>query len=209
MPKYIAPRTGETRKAYIHRAYGIGKGSGKGRISAEGHERIAEAIAKGHQFPDLLAAAAPKVAKEKKAAAPKKPVIEIAQKAEARAVDPAAIREWARKNGIAVSERGRIAAEVTLRYLAEVPVNKRDARAGTNGEKDLRAPAPRTSPEGTKWRVDFTYRGEAVTMVVSDRTVCGTCGVSLGWHQCRTPRIATGYGDTETGQRISVIEPKE
>jgi hypothetical protein len=34
-------------------------------------------------------------------------------------VDPAAVRAWARSNGVKVSERGRISAEVLERYAAK------------------------------------------------------------------------------------------
>lgn len=208
MPKFIEPKNGETRKAYIHRAYSIGKGSGKGRISAEGHDRIREAMDKGFDFPDMYAVSAPKK-RISNPAAPKKPVISVERKTEARAVDPAAIRAWAKENGHKVSERGRIAAEVTLAYLAAVPEDARAARSAGSGEKDLRAAAPRTSVPGTKWRVDFIHRGEPATMVVSDRTCCRECGISLGWHVCKNPSVATGYGDVDTAQRLTIIEPKE
>jgi Lsr2 len=204
---FIMPNAGEGKKAYLKRAFGIGNGGGKGRISADGHVKLAEAIAKGATFPEpVVASKAPKV---KVSTAAPKPVIPTDRKDEARAVDPAAIREWAKEKGIEISARGRISAETTLAYLADVPEAARSARGATTGEKDLRAAAPRTAPEGTKWRVDFTYKGEPVTMMVSDKSACRTCGVSLGWHTCRTPSVATGYGDVDGIQRMTIIEPKE
>lgn len=201
---FVAPKTGETRKAYLHRAYGIGKGSGRGRISAEGHERIREAQAKGHSFPDLDNVSAPKAPKAPKAATVTKPKAP----AEAKAVDPAAIRAWAQKKGIPVSSRGRISGEVARQYLDAVPVHEREGRGPANGEKDLRPNPPRLYPEGTTWRVDFTYKGEPVTQYVSERTACGNCRNSLGWCGCSAPYVSTGYGDTNVRPRVTMILPK-
>lgn len=201
MSKFVEPKDGETRKAYLHRAYRIGKGSGRGRISAEGHERIREAEEKGYSFPDtMVTAKAPKA----KAAPVAKKKVEIPS--EARAVDPNAVRAWARENNIPIGDRGRIKSEITLQYLSAVPEAARSAR--TVDEKWVGEGAPRIYPAGTKFRIDFKYKGEPATMVVSDRTACGNCGWSLGWCCCTAPYVATGYGDTNVTPRVTPIYPK-
>lgn len=193
MTQYIAPKADETRKAYIHRAYGIGKGAGKGRISAEGHEAVNRAIDHGHVFIDLLAAAsAPKV-KTPKAPSKAKPSISKEERADFAGIDPAHIREWAKANGIPVSERGRIANDVTIRYAKEVPAHEREARA--NGGKDLRQGAPRVRDEATTYVAHFTHRGEATTLKLSERTACGNCRYSLAWCGCDRPFVSVGYND--------------
>lgn len=201
------PAEGETRKAWLHRVYGIGKGAGRGRISAEGHEKLAWAATKGYKFADTeVAAVAPKKAPTKpaKPAAVAKVVIPNDRRAEVGAVDPAAIREWAGTVGIPISARGRISAETTLRYLDEVPAHEREARA--NNGKDLRQAAPRVHPVGTTWRADFTnHRGEKETVMLSDKTACGNCRHSLGWCGCTAPRVTVGY---ERGPvRLTTVYP--
>lgn len=207
MAKFIAPEKGETRKRYIHRAYGIGKGEGRGRISAEGHERIAEAKAKGFTFSDeetVSAPKAPSVPKAPKATA--KVVIPSEKRAEAGSVDPSEVRAWAMEKGLIKSTRGRIPAEVTLRYLNEVPAHERGEREQAG--KDLRQGAPRVHPEGTTWRADFTnHRNEKETVILSDRTACGTCRYSLGWCGCSQPRVTVGYESSPI--RLTTIPPKE
>ena len=207
MAQFKMPLPNEGKKAYLFRAFGIGKGGGKGRISAEGHAMLEQAISKGATFPEpIVAAKAPRV---KVSTAPPKPVIPTDRKAEAQKVDPAAIREWAKGKGIAVSERGRISAETTLAYLADVPEGKRDARSITNGEKDLRQAAPRVHPVGTTWRADFTnFRGEKETLILSDRTACGNCRVSLSHCGCARPFVTVGYEKAGT-IRLTTIDPKD
>jgi len=204
MSKYVAPKANETRKQYLHRAYGIGAGAGRGRISAEGHAKVAEAMDKGHTFPDLLAVSTPKAPKAKPVKAEAKAVVPSEKRAEVKGLDPAAIRKWAGENGLTVSQRGRISAETTLAYLDAVPTALRTDRVD-NG-KDLREAAPRVYPEGTKWRLDFTHKGEATTVTVSDRSACGNCGVSLSHHTCASPAVAVGYNDGPV--RATVVYPK-
>jgi pyruvate/2-oxoglutarate dehydrogenase complex dihydrolipoamide acyltransferase (E2) component len=207
MTKFVAPKPDETRKVYLHRAYGIGNGGGRGRIAAEGHAKIAEAMDRGFTFPDLLAASTPKAPKAP--AAPKaepKVTVPTDKRAEVKGIDPAAIRKWAAAQHppISVGPRGRIAADVTLAYLDAVPAAQRDARE--NNGKDLRQSAPRVYPEGTTWRLDFTHKGEATTVTVSDRSACGNCGVSLSHHTCAAALVAVGYNDGPV--RATPVYPK-
>jgi hypothetical protein len=204
MTKYIAPKATETRKEYLHRAYGVGNGGGRGRISAEGHVLIAAAMDKGHTFPDLLSVSTPKAPKAVKPKSEPKVTIPDIQRTEAKGVDPAAIRKWASENGKEVSARGRISAETTLAYLDAVPEHERNARE--NNGKDLRQAAARVYPEGTTWRLDFTHKGEAQTVIVNDRSACGNCGVSLSHHTCAAAHVAIGYNDGPV--RATAVYPK-
>lgn len=201
MAKSILPNKGEGKKEYLKRVHGIGNGGGRGRISREGHEALAKAIAAGAVFPEAVVAA-----KAPKAPRVSEPKVTVPQdkRAEARSIDPAAIREWAGKNGHTVSPRGRIASEVTLAYMAAVPEVMRGAREDHG--KDLREAGPRVYPEGTTWRLDFEHRGEATTLVVSDRSACGNCGVSLSHHTCQSARVAVGYNDGPV--RATAVYPK-
>lgn len=201
MPKFVEPRNGETRKAYLHRAYGIGSGGGRGRISREGHEKLREAAEKGFEFPDVVNVS--KGAKERPKREPA--IVKAKLPDEAKGISHKAVREWAVSKGISVSSRGRVHPDVILQYLAEVPPEQRGTKeADTQNVGD---PAPRVHPEGTKWRVDFVYKGEAVTQTVSDRTACGKCGWSLGWCGCAKPYVATGYGDPDKPVRVTAIYP--
>lgn len=196
------PQKDETRKAWLHRVYGIGKGAGRGRISAEGHEKLEWAASKGYVFADNTVTVA-KAPKAKAAPVAKK---KVEMPSEARAVDPNAVRAWARENNIPVGDRGRIKSEITLQYLNAVPEASRSSR--TVDEKWVGDGAPRIYPAGTRFRIDFKYKGEPATMVVSDRTACGNCGWSLGWCGCTAPYVATGYGDTNVTPRVTPIYPK-
>lgn len=201
MPKFVAPKKGETRKAYLHRAYGIGQGSGRGRISREGHEKLAEAVEKGYEFPDTMVT--PKTTKERPKREPA--VVKAKLPDEAKGISHKAVREWAVKKGIPVSSRGRVHPDVILQYLADVPPEQRGEKKDES--QTFADGAPRVHPKGTKWRVDFKWKGEPVTQIVSDRTACGKCGWSLGWCGCAKPFVATGYGDPDTPIRVTAIYP--
>jgi hypothetical protein len=203
MAKFVEPKPGEGKKAYLHRAYGIGKGAGRGRISREGHERLAEAVSKGFTFDEPVAPAKNVKPKPKREPAPAKAQLPP----EAKELSHKAIRAWAKDKGITVSSRGRVHPDVILQYLAEVPPEQRGEREDES--QNYGDPAPRVHPVGTKWRVDFQYKGEPYTQTVSDRTACGNCGWSLGWCGCAKPFVATGYGDVDTPVRVTAIYPGE
>ena len=201
MTKFVAPKAGETRKAYLHRAYGIGKGSGRGRISREGHEMLDLAISKGYDFPDTMVTTKAVKSKPKREPAVKKATLPD----EAKEVSHKAVREWAKGKGIPVSSRGRVHPDLILQYLADVPPEQRGAK--DDDTQNYGPNPPRVHPKGTTWRVDFVYKGEAVTQTVSERTACGKCRNSLGWCACTKPFVATGYGDTDKPVRVTAIYP--
>ena len=102
--------------------------------------------------------------------------------------DPKAVREWAKANGIEVSERGRISAEVQAAYADANPDAEKSVKVV--GGKDLRPAAPMTSEPGTTWTGYFNEK----TIKVNGATCCTNCKVSLAYHTCNTPRAVVGDG---------------
>lgn len=191
------------------REYLFGKGlakapTGRGRFSAAAHEALAEARKAGIQFSDdTKPEPKPKKTVEVKVRGPKPE--KVAKPTEK--VDPKAVREWAKKNGHEVGERGRIHADIINAYLSATPKEDRAEVSGVRpGEKDLRPSAPRTFPEGTKFRAEFTYKGKDVTHVFNDRTCCYNCKCSLSGCRCGNPKAVTGY--TEYPVALTPIYPK-
>ena len=192
-----------TKKEWLKKVHGIGKGGGKGRISLEGHRLIAEAIANGMVFDEpasTVAAAATKKPKAPKADKPERPVI-------TEDYSPPEVRKWAAANGIEVSARGRIDLNVVQQYLDAVPKAQRVEKDESG--KDLRPSAPRRFPEGTTFTVSFTdVKGNPKTLSVNDRTACRGCKVSLAYCQCAQPGpVAIGYEDTDKPVTVTANLP--
>ena len=61
---------------------------------------------------------APYVAAARKVSSPAKPAGRGAAKSAAPALDTAAVREWAKTKGLPVSDRGRISADVVVKFQA-------------------------------------------------------------------------------------------
>lgn len=202
MSNFVEPREGEHQKAYLHRAYGIGKGMGRGRISVEGHARLTEARKKGFAFPEDTKVSVPKSVKPTKPTTSKPAPVTLPR--EADTLDRGAIRSWARSNGHTIGDRGRIKPEIVKAYLDAVPVGERTKRQDGN---EVPEPAPRIHPVGTTFRLDFTNRhGQKETRVVNDKTACGNCRWSLGWCACTKPHVTVGY---EVGDvRVTAQYPK-
>lgn len=179
-----------TRKEWLFKEHGVGKGAGKGRISAEGHALVEAARKAGVKFKDLdepKPVPTPRVMV--KGASSKVEVPKVTEH-----VDPKALRKWAAANGKTVPARGRIGNDLKAEYLASVPKEERKDE-GTGSELDVyRSTMSNRYPEGTTFKAEFTAFGKDVIQVVTDRTCCYDCGVSLSGHMCDSPKIVTGYG---------------
>lgn len=152
------------------REWAISKGLAKptrGRMSREAHAECDRAEKAGEvKFSEAVKPTpAPRVTTPK---AETKPL--VVDKAD---YSPRAVREWARKNNIEVSSRGRIDSTVVQSYLADV--DKPEARTEVVAGKDLREAAARV-----RWA--DTYTGEGITKTWRD--VCNKCCYSIGWCTC-------------------------
>ena len=152
---------------------------GKGRMNKEATEAVAKARAEGMTFSKETA----KPAKVVKVTAG----VEKADKPTGD-FDPKAVREWAKSNGVEVSERGRISAEVKAAFANDNPNIERTVKVIAG--KDLRPGAPMTSEPGTRWTGSFHNK----SVIVSGATVCTTCKVSLSYHTCGHPSAVVGDG---------------
>lgn len=150
---------------------------GKGRMGREATEAVAKARAEGMTFSKEIAVK-PQRVKVTKPETPK-PVGNF---------DAKAVREWAKSNGVEVSERGRISAEVKIAYAEANPDAERSVKVV--GGKDLRPAAPMTSEPGTEWTGYFNNK----SVTVSGKTCCTKCQVSLAYHTCNTPSAVVGDG---------------
>lgn len=183
-----------TKKEWLKAEHGIGNGSGRGRISLEGHRLITEAIERGVRFKDTtIVASKPKAPK-----APEKPKVTEAYSA-------AEVREWAAANGIEVGARGRIDSDIVRQYLDAVP---KEERGSSSDPADVyRDGLPRRYPEGTTFDVFFTdHKGKQQTLRVSDRVACQGCRLSLRVCRCDKPGpVAIGYEDTSKPITVKVV----
>lgn len=107
---------------------------------------------------------------------PKAPtVIKVKSKA-----DPKAVRTWAKANGVAVGDRGRIKPEVFAAYEAaqgeaDAPVVERKPESGATLTGNH---APMLHDSEARWGFR-DVKGKLWTVGV--RTACANTGVSLGW----------------------------
>jgi hypothetical protein len=173
----------QSQRQYLH-SLGLAKApTGRGRFSTEGHAALAKARAGGMKFSDDDK---PKVVTVSKPKATK--VVSIS-KEKAPDVDPKAVREWARKNGHEVGERGRIHSSIVEEYVAAMGENVVERK----DEMDIyRDGAPRRYDRDTKFVGEYVWKGKTEKFVVSARSACMNCGVSLVIHTCNTPRVTNG-----------------
>lgn len=182
-----------TRKAWLFSEHHIGKGAGKGRISFEGHTLIDAARKNGIKFsddePKPARVISPNGFSVKKSAAKPKTVRIPKEPSETDNVYPAAVREWAGKNGITVPARGRISEEIKVQYLNAVkPADREEAP-----NPDARfGPTPNPRYALTQLWVGTLPNGKKVH--VGGATICVPCGYSLPWHNCSNPSAVVDSG---------------
>jgi hypothetical protein len=156
------------KRAYL-RQQGFTVGD-RGRFSAAMQEALAKAP-KGAITEPVTVPAQGKTVKTPRAAKPV--VVKVKSKA-----DPKAVRTWAKANGVAVGDRGRIKPEVFAAYEAaqgeaEAPIVERKTAEVNFGNH-----APLLVPSDAKW--GFTDpKGKLWTVGI--KTACADSGVSIGY----------------------------
>lgn len=156
---------------------------GKGRMSREATEAVAKARAEGMTF-SKEAVKSVTVRNRPESGKP----IDLSDRKPVGDFDAKAVRAWAKSNGIEVSERGRISAEVKAAYADDNPDVERTVKVIAG--KNLRPSAPMTSEPGTHWTGYFHDK----TVKVNGATCCTNCKVSLAYHTCNAPRAVVGDG---------------
>lgn len=165
---------------------------GRGKFSNAAKEALTKAEADGMTFDEPLGnqpgtkAAKPKSVKRPKA--PKEPEV----KQEKSTADPAAVRKWAKENGVTVSERGRVSESIKMDYEAameKVGGEVITSAPGARGEKDVRQHAPLLVSET---QVYVTLDGKKADGV-SYKTACGNTGVSIGYCGEPTHEVVTKH----------------
>lgn len=156
------------KRAYL-RSKGFTVGS-RGRFSADMQAALASAPA--GTITETVAVPSQSTPKPKPAPAK---VIKVKSKA-----DPKAVRTWAKANGVAVGDRGRIKPEVFAAYEAaqgeaDAPVVERKPESGATLTGNH---APMLHDSEARWGFR-DVKGKLWTVGV--RTACANTGVSLGW----------------------------
>lgn len=175
----------QTKREYLA-GKGLAIAGARGRLSAEAHKAIDLAHSQGVKFSDDNPITVTKITKPRAIKVPKPVVTE--------AVNPKDVREWAKKNGKDVPERGRISTELKAEYLAGVA--KEDRAEVENKETDIfRDRPPRRYPEGTTFEGKYWKGNKHTPFTVTDRAACSNCGVSLCVHTCNDPKVVYGGGN--------------
>ena len=100
--------------------------------------------------------------------------------------DSRKVRSWAKSNGLNVSERGRLSAEILDAYRKANP----DVKPSETREhirvvgKDIRPTAPRTRSKRTEYFAHFGNK----RIVLNEREAC-KCGYSLSHCACGSPIV--------------------
>lgn len=175
-----------TKREYLV-SLGLAK-EGRGKFSNAAKEALVKAEAEGKTFDDPAPATVksdrPKTVKTPKA--PKAPEV----KQEKSTADPAAVRAWAKTNGVTVSERGRVSEEIKLAYekaMDEQGGEVIQSTPGARGEKDVRQHAPLLVSVDTVWVGTNSKPVKGVTY----KTACSDSGVSIGYCGEPTHRVVT------------------
>jgi hypothetical protein len=175
----------QTMRQYLF-SVGLTKApTGRGRFSREAIAALGDARAKGMTFADD-AAKADKPSTVRRSSAP---AVVTVPKAERPNVDPKAVRKWALDNGHEVGERGRIHSSIIDEYVAAMG----ESVVERGNEMDVyRDGAPRRYDRDTKFVGTYEWKGQTEKLVVSARSACMNCGVSLVIHTCNSPRVTNG-----------------
>jgi hypothetical protein len=162
--------------------------AGRGKFSNAAKAEIDKAVKDGVVFDEPLTVG-PKAAKPRSVKSPKAPK-EPEVKQEKSTADPAAVRKWAKENGVTVSERGRVSESTKLAYEQAMDAKGGEvihSTPGQRGEKDVRQHAPMLVSEDTVWvgTNDKPVKG------VSYKTACANSGTSIGYCAEPTHRVVT------------------
>lgn len=169
--------------------------AGRGKFSKDAHEALDKAIKDGMEFDEpvvVVKSAKPKVAKT-----PKAPEV----KQEKSTADPAAVREWAKKNGVTVSDRGRVSESVKMDYEKAMEAQGGEVISSAPGGgkvKDVRPHGPLLVPES---QVYVTVGDHTPVKGVTYKTACAS-GVSIGYcaetvHRVVTANMTDGLVEVE------------
>lgn len=170
--------------------------AGRGKFSKAAHEALAKAEASGVVFaePEVkVPSSKPKVVKE-----PKAPEV----KQERSTADPAAVRKWAKENGVTVSERGRVSEDVKMQYeraMEEKGGEVITSAPGNSKVKDVRPHGPLLVPESQTY---VTVGDHKPVKGVTYKSACGNSGVSIGYcgetvHTVVTSDMTAGLVEVE------------
>ncbi len=152
----------------------------RGRFSAEAEALAASNTDKWAEAPVVVKT--PKAPKVKAAPTVTKASAPVVQAALRPAVDPKAVRAWAKQNGHTVGERGRIHGDVVSAFLAAGGQVANLPRAN----RPTPLLMPRVRPQTTAWAVEPSrFAGRADTRIA--RKVCGSVPASGPRVGCQKP----------------------
>jgi histone H3/H4 len=173
--------------------------AGRGKFSNDAKAALAKAISEGMEFDEPVVpvpSSKPRVAK--KAVAPKEPPV----KQEKSTADPAAVREWAKKNGVTVSDRGRVSEDIKMQYEKAMESQGGEvitSAPGNSKVKDVRPHGPLLVPESQTY---VTVGDHKEVKGVTYKSACANSGVSIGYcgetvHRVVTSTMTDGLVEVE------------
>lgn len=186
MREWLSTQTDETTGAPLARP-------GKGRFSRAAKAALLEAMISGMEFTDS----------EGKEKAPREKRVSTGSvSAPARITAPVRdydlkhVRKWAAENDIAVSQRGRISADVLVAYDKANPVSAKP-------EKVVTAPKPRVRPENVAYALPEPPAAYMSRVSVAFET-CSRCKAKVGWCGCEQGPVAPSFLN---GALVSLTKP--
>lgn len=175
----------------------LAKANSRGRFSQAAKAAIADALIRGMEFDDDEPKA-PSVPKEKRVVSAGSTATVSRVKAPERDYDFKAVRQWAESNGLSVSKRGRISAEILTQYDASNPATTKVIAA--------KPPKPRVRPENVAYGLS---KPDPEKPYLSVQSVafhkCYACNNRVAWCSCddgpRCPQWLNG------GEVASLTKP--
>lgn len=172
---------------------GLAKKGARGRFSREAIAAIVKAESEGMKFDEPVIPTPVKSKSVQRRVAVQKEAPVTQEKSTA---DPAAVRKWAKENGVTVSERGRVSEETKLAYEKAMEAQGGEviqSTPGARGEKDTRQHSPLLVSEDTV----YVGMDDKPVKGITYKSACANSGVSIGYcgepvHQVVTQDMTAG-----------------
>jgi hypothetical protein len=164
----------------------------KGRFSRAAKAALLEAMIGGMEFTD--SEEKEKAPREKRVSTGATAAVRV--KAPTRDYDLKHVRKWAAENDIAISQRGRISADILVQYDKANPVSAK-------AEKVVAPPRPRVRPENVAYALSEPPEAHMSRVSVAFEK-CSRCTERVGWCKCEQGPVAPSFMN---GALVSLSKP--